>query len=96
MDIIDIIICGAIATFAVLAIILIAIKYCKMPTVFCTENVHTGFHEIFVDNIKVYESNNILDALKAKKYYSDLIDNKIITKSNIKKYELKSIKYGDI
>lgn len=86
MDIIDIIICGAIATFAVLAIVLIAIKYCKMPTVFYTENVHTGFHEVFVDNIKVYESQNILDAYKAKKYYSDLIANEVITKRNIKEY----------
>lgn len=92
MDIIDIIICGAIATFAVLAIILIAIKYCKMPTVFCTENVHTGFHEIFVDNIKVYESQNILDAYKAKKYYSDLIHNGFITKRNIKEYALLCMK----
>lgn len=92
MDIIDIIICGAIATFAVLAIILIAIKYCKMPTVFCTENVHTGFHEIFVDNIKVYESNNILDALKAKKYYSDLVEYDVITKRNVKRYESKCMK----
>lgn len=86
MDIIDIIICGAIATFAVLTIVLIAIKYCKMPTVFYTENVHTGFHEVFVDNIKVYESQNILDAYKAKKYYSDLIANEVITKRNIKEY----------
>lgn len=86
MDIIDIIICGAIATFIVLAIILIAINYCKRPTVFYTENIHTGFHEVFVDNIKVYESQNILDAYKAKKYYSDLIANEVITKRNIKEY----------
>lgn len=86
MDIIDIIICGAIATFIVLAIILIAINYCKRPTVFYTENVHTDFHEVFVNNIKVYESQSILDAYKAKKYYSDLIENGVITKRNIKEY----------
>lgn len=86
MNIIDIIICGAIATFIVLAIILIVIKYCKMPTVFYTENVHTNTHEVFVNNIKVYESQSILDAYKAKKYYSDLIENGVITKRNIKEY----------
>lgn len=86
MDIMDIIICGAIATFTVLAIILIAINYCKMLTVFCTENVHTNTYEVFVNNIKVYESQNMLEAYKAKKYYSDLIENRVITKRNIKKY----------
>lgn len=86
MDIIDIIICGAIATFIVLAIILIAIKYCKTPIVFYTENVHTNTYEVFVNNIKVYESQSILDAYKAKKYYSDLIENGVITKRNIKEY----------
>ena len=86
MDIIDIIICGAIATFAVLAIILIAINYCRKPTVFYTKNVHTNSHEVFVNNIKVYESQNILKACEAKKYYSDLIYNGVITKRNIKEY----------
>lgn len=86
MDIIDIIICGAIATFIVLAIILIAINYCRRPVVFYTENIHTNYHEVFVNNIKVYESQNILDAYKAKKYYSDLIYNGVITKRNIKEY----------
>lgn len=95
MDI-DIIIFGLFVAFFISVLILIFIKNCNRPSVFYTENVHTNIYEVFVNNIKVYESHSILDALKAKKYYSDLIDNKIITKSNIKKYELKSIKYGDI